>query len=123
MEAPLFSYEVARRPDWRGWCAEWHRGDEHRIRVADRLRVPLALRAEEAFATYTGRTGEWWDPRYSANAETLEAVTIEPRVAGDPGCTMQFAHGSWKADNAEARSKFGDWPVMLDRFAALAETD
>ena len=42
----------------------------------------LGCRAEEAFATYTGRISEWWDPRYTANAETLEAVTIEPRVGG-----------------------------------------
>jgi Activator of Hsp90 ATPase homolog 1-like protein len=132
----------------------------------------LRCGAEDAFATYTGQIGEWWDPRYSANAETLESVTIEPRVGGrvyathsdlgehdwgevkawepggrlvhtfalaqdprhpsevavefvpgDAGCTVQFAHGGWTADNAEVRSKFGDWPVMLDRFAALADSD
>ena len=37
---------------------------------------------EHAFATYTGRIGEWWDARYTANADTLEAVTIEPHVGG-----------------------------------------
>jgi hypothetical protein len=42
----------------------------------------LRCSAEDAFATYTGRIGEWWDPRYTANADTLEAVTIEPRVGG-----------------------------------------
>jgi len=42
-----------------------------------------------AFATYTGRISEWWDPRYTAND----------------------------------RAKFGDWPIMLDRFAALADAD
>lgn len=132
---------------------------------------PLRCGAEHAFATYTGRIGEWWDPRYSANAETLEAVTIEPRVGGrvyaihsdlgehdwgevkawepgrrvvhtfslaqDPqhpsevavefvpdaaGCTVRFAHGGWTGANAMARSKFGDWPVLLDRFAALADS-
>ncbi|HZM19544.1 MAG TPA: hypothetical protein VFB87_09045, partial [Gaiellaceae bacterium] len=38
--------------------------------------------AQHAFAVYTGRIGEWWDANYSANAETLRAVTIEPRVGG-----------------------------------------
>jgi activator of Hsp90 ATPase-like protein len=129
---------------------------------------------EHAFATYTGRIGEWWDPRYTANAGTLQSVMIEPRVGGrvyarhsdlgehdwgeitvwepgrrlvhtfslahgpqhpsevavefvaagrrgEGGCTMRFAHGGWTAANAEARKKFGDWPVMLDRFAALAD--
>ena len=42
----------------------------------------LRCTAEHAFATYTGRIAEWWDPRYTANGETLLAVTIEPRVGG-----------------------------------------
>ena len=132
----------------------------------------LPCRAEDAFETYAERIGEWWDPRYTANPETLEAVTIEPRVGGrvyathtdigedewgavtvwEPGrrlvhtftlgqdsaypsevavefvpgdgdgcCTMRFAHGGWTEANAAARPKFGDWRVMLDRFAALLD--
>lgn len=130
----------------------------------------LRCSAEHAFATYAGRIGEWWDPRYTANAETLQGVTIEPRVGGrvyathadmgehdwgevtiweagrrlvytstlaqdaqhpseitvefEPdgrGCTMQFAHGGWTEANVAERAKFGDWRVLLDRFAALAE--
>ncbi len=42
----------------------------------------LSASPEHAFATYTERIGEWWDGQYTANAETLEAVTIEPRVGG-----------------------------------------
>ena len=134
---------------------------------------PLRCSAAQAFYTYTGRIGEWWDPGYTANAETLQAVTIEPRVGGrvfathrdlgdddwgevtvwEPGrrlvhtftlaqdsrhpsevavefgpgpgegCTVRFAHGGWTEANAAVRQKFGDWPVMLDRFAALADTD
>jgi uncharacterized protein YndB with AHSA1/START domain len=38
--------------------------------------------ADDAFATYTERIGEWWDPRYTANADTFESVTISPRVGG-----------------------------------------
>jgi hypothetical protein len=138
----------------------------------------LGCSAEHAFATYTGRIGEWWDPRYTANAETLQGVTIEPRVGGrvyathsdmgkddwgevtvwEPGrrlvhtftlaqdvehpsevavefapgggqgaagtsCTLRFAHGGWTEANAAVRKKFGDWPVMLDRFVALADSD
>ena len=130
----------------------------------------LRCSAQHAFAVYTGRIGEWWDPNYSENAETLRAVTIEPRVGGrifathedlgehdwgevtvwepgrrfahtftlaqDPqapsevsvefaddedGCKLRFAHGGWTSANADARAKFGDWPVLLDRFAQLAE--
>lgn len=131
----------------------------------------LPCTAGEAFETYVGRIADWWDPRYTANADTLEAVTIEPRVGGrvyathsdigrddwgevtvwEPGrrlahtftlaqdaqhpsevavefvpaqangCTIRFAHGGWTEANAAVRAKFSDWPVMLDRFAALAE--
>lgn len=44
--------------------------------------LSLSCSAEEAFGAYTERIGDWWDPRYTANAETLESVTIEPRVGG-----------------------------------------
>jgi uncharacterized protein YndB with AHSA1/START domain len=124
---------------------------------------------DDAFDVYSGRIGEWWDSRYTANAETFEGVTIEPRVGGrvyeshrgggtyewgevttwepgrrlvhsfalaqDPahpsevsvefvpdggGCLVRFAHAGWTEANVADRKKFGDWPVMLDRFASLA---
>jgi uncharacterized protein YndB with AHSA1/START domain len=130
----------------------------------------LRCSAREAFAVYTERIGEWWDPNYSANPKSLRTVTIEPRVGGrvfathedlgehdwgevtswepdhrlvhtftlaqDPdapsevsvefvdgagGCSLTFAHGGWTSANADARAKFGDWPLLLDRFAQLAE--
>jgi hypothetical protein len=42
----------------------------------------LRCSPDEAFAAYTGGIGDWWDPRYTANAESLQGVTIEPRVGG-----------------------------------------
>jgi hypothetical protein len=42
----------------------------------------LGCSADEAFAIYTERIGEWWDPRNTANAETLQAITIEPSAGG-----------------------------------------
>jgi hypothetical protein len=135
----------------------------------------LLCSPRDAFAAYTDAIGEWWDPRYTANAETLQRVTIEPRVGGrvyavhsdigkhdwgevsvwepgrrlvhtftlaqDPrhpsevavefalegeegnGCTVRFAHGGWTEADVEARKKFGDWHVMLDRFAALSDSE
>lgn len=135
------------------------------------LEYDLRSTPEAAFAAYTARIGEWWDPRYTANADTLQAVTMEPRVGGrvyathsdigvddwgevtvwEPGrglchtftlaqdrrhpsqvavefvpggegCMVRFAHGGWTEANVSDRKKFGDWPVLLDRFAALAAT-
>jgi uncharacterized protein YndB with AHSA1/START domain len=136
----------------------------------------LRCSADHAFDAYTGRIGEWWDPRYTANAETLQGVTIEPHVGGrvyathsdmgkddwgevtvwepghrlvhtftlaqdaknpsevtaefvardghgaETGSTLRFTHGGWTDANAAVRKKFSDWPVMLDRFVALADS-
>ena len=54
------------------------------------------------------------DPQYPSE------VAVEFVPAGT-GCTIQFAHGGWTEASAAARKKFGDWRVMLDRFAALAD--
>jgi hypothetical protein len=134
-----------------------------------RFERALPLGAAEAFAVYVDRIGEWWDPRYTANADSLVGVTIEQQVGGrayamhsdmgrddwgeilvwepglrlvhtftlaqDPahpseisaefedrggGSVLQFAHGGWTVENARDRAKFGEWPLLLDRFAALA---
>jgi hypothetical protein len=89
--------------------------------VAEPITHERALRctAERAFHVYTSRICDWWDPRYTANAETLETVTIEPRQGG-----RVFArHSDLGVDDwGEAvREKFGDWDMLLDRFAAAAE--
>jgi catechol 2,3-dioxygenase-like lactoylglutathione lyase family enzyme len=37
------------------------------------------------------------------------------------GCRVLFSHGGWTAGNLAGRSRFTEWPVLLDRFAAVAE--
>ncbi len=125
-----------------------------------------------ALATYTTQIGRWWDPRYTANPDTLESVTIEPWVGGrvyathsdlgqhdwgrvtiwepgrrvthtltlaqdpdDPsevaalsapgeqgaGCAFRLEHGGWRRSNVSARQRFGDRPVLLERFLSLAD--
>jgi hypothetical protein len=133
----------------------------------------LSCAAEHAFDVYTRRIGEWWDPRYTANADTFETVVIQPLVGGrvfarhadlgddvwgevlvwepgrqlvhsfvlaqDPGhpseievefapgdgdsCTMRLAHGGWSEANASDRQKFGDWPLILERYVALLRNE
>jgi hypothetical protein len=41
---------------------------------------------------------------------------------GHSGCTFRFAHGGWTESNGAERAKFGDWPIMLDRFVALVDS-
>ena len=34
---------------------------------------------------------------------------------------VRFEHGGWTAANADQRAKFREWPLLLRRFAALAD--
>lgn len=86
------------------------------------------------FATHTGLGDDEfgrvtrWEPgevfamtsvlAQSPDAPSLITVHFAPSPAG---CTVRFEHGGWSQANAEFRSKFTQWRVILDRFAALAE--
>jgi hypothetical protein len=48
-------------------------------------------------------------------------VTVD-FVNDGAGTRVKFAHGAWSDANVDARAKFTEWPVILDRFAALAES-
>jgi hypothetical protein len=48
---------------------------------------------------------------------------VAVRFAADErgtGCSFRFEHGGWRTSNAAARARFGDWPMLLERYAALA---
>ena len=62
------------------------------------------------------------DPQHPSEV-SVEFVPGEGQGEAGTGCTVRFAHGGWTEASAATRKKFGDWPVMLDRFAALAESD
>jgi uncharacterized protein YndB with AHSA1/START domain len=47
----------------------------------------------------------------------IEVVFTDDRHGG---CVLRFAHGGWNDANAVSRAKFREWPMILDRFAALA---
>ncbi len=57
--------------------------------------VRVACDPDEAFAIYTRRIGEWWDRSYTANAETFQTVTIEPRVGGRHATHSDLGDVEW----------------------------
>ena len=74
-----------------------------------------------------GRVTGWEPPRLLAHTFTLamsaehpSLVTVEFGARAD-GCHVRFEHGGWHDGNAGFRSKYGDWPVILDRFVALTD--
>ena len=77
-----------------------------------------------------GHVSVWEPPRELACSFTLamppDVPPSELRVGFAPagaGCTVTFAHGGWTAANAAQRSRFREWPLLLDRFAAHARGD
>jgi hypothetical protein len=38
------------------------------------------------------------------------------------GCNFRFEHGGWNDGNAADRDKVSEWPEILDRFVALADS-
>ncbi len=38
---------------------------------------------DRAFDAYANRMSEWWDPKYTADPETFEGVSIDPRLGGE----------------------------------------
>jgi hypothetical protein len=56
------------------------------------------------------------DPSHASEV----AANFEPGEDGT-GCAFRLEHGGWNESNGATREKFGDWPVMPDRFAALVE--
>jgi len=48
-------------------------------------------------------------------------ITVTFEVQDEGGTLMTFEHGGWTQENATDRVKFTEWPLILDRFAALAD--
>jgi hypothetical protein len=84
----------------------------------------VALRVGER--TYPWGSVTAWEPgiRYAqtcrlamdpAHPSTLD---VHVALARGAGCQVRFEHGGWTEANLGQREKFGDWPRILDRYAA-----
>ena len=65
----------------------------------------------------------FWLAMDPAHPSTLDVTFSD--VDGHPGgeCRVVLEHGGWSPENEHVRDKYGDWPVLLDRYArAMAET-
>ena len=79
-------------------------------------------------ATYQWGTTTAWERHHFAMDFTLAQdpdhpsridVRFEELPFGE--CRMLFSHGGWTAGNVAGRARFSEWPILLDRFVALAE--
>lgn len=83
------------------------------------------------YATHDDGEDEWgrvtaWEPgRLLVHSFWLAQDSAHPSevsVAFGPdgsGTLVRFSHSGWTEGNAGVRAKFGDWPVILERYAAL----
>jgi catechol 2,3-dioxygenase-like lactoylglutathione lyase family enzyme len=74
-----------------------------------------------------GKVLVWDRPGHYAQSFTLAQDPEHPSRLElwfedtEGGCTMRFEHGGWNTGNLADRTRFTEWTVLLDRFAAVAE--
>jgi hypothetical protein len=74
-----------------------------------------------------GRVTRWEPGRALAHDSWLAQDAAHPSLVSvtfvphPDGCAIRFAHGGWTDANGSYRRKFGDWELIIDRYAALAE--
>lgn len=75
-----------------------------------------------------GRVEQVERPRLLVHTSVLGQPSEHPTrirvelVPSPQGTTLLFEHGGWHPSLAEVRQKFGEWPLILDRFVALADS-
>lgn len=125
--ATAFEVFTARMGDW--WPAS-HTPDADQfdsIVVEPRVGGDVSMTMKDGSAHAFGRVTAWVPGEVYAQTWTLAqtpdhpsslTVTFSDRVHG---CLVVLDHGGWHPGNVDYRAKFGDWPRILERFAAVAE--
>ena len=121
-----FETFTGRINDW--WDPAYAPEGLTRVGVASAVGGPALMNLADGTAYQWGTVTAWEPPAHYAQTFTLaqdpeHPSTLDVRFdAHDGGCTMRFAHGGWTAGNVAGRARFSEWPVLLDRFAAVAQT-
>jgi catechol 2,3-dioxygenase-like lactoylglutathione lyase family enzyme len=104
-----------------------------RVAVEEFVGGRASMHLADGSAYLWGTVTAWDPPRHYAQTFTLAQdpehpstldVRIEPTSSlgrHHPGSRVRFVHGGWTAGNLAGRARFTEWPVLLDRFAAVAE--
>lgn len=96
---------------------EPRRGGTVAMRMKDGSSYPFGV-------VTTWRPGEvyaqTWTLAQTPDDPSSLTVTFSDRLRG---CLVLLEHGGWHAGNAGFREKFGDWPMLLERYAALAQDE
>lgn len=89
-------------------------------RVVMRMSGGTEYQIGQVTAWDPGRTyAQTWTLAQDPDAPSSLTVTFDDV---DGGSHVTVAHGGWHEGNAAYREKFGDWPLILERFAFVAST-
>ncbi len=97
------------------------------ITIDPRRRGQITDRHSDGAEHDWGEVSAWDPPARVAFSFTLAQDRAFPTVVratfvpSDAGTQVTFEHDGWTEYNADARSKFGDWAYLLDRFAKAAQ--
>lgn len=112
---------------WRGiFCAkdDTHLGAVIEPRVGGRVYHAFSDQPDDVWGEVTAidpprlLVHSFW-LAHDATHPSQITVRFEP---SDAGTHVRFEHGGWHNGNASYRSKYQEWPAILDRYAALAST-
>jgi catechol 2,3-dioxygenase-like lactoylglutathione lyase family enzyme len=111
----------------RWWDAHYAPEGLVRVDIEPRVGGRVVHHLADGTAYTWGEVLVWDRPSHYAQAFTLAQDPEHPSrldlrfEPGGRGCRVRFAHGGWTAGNLADRSRFSEWEVLLDRFAAEAE--
>jgi Activator of Hsp90 ATPase homolog 1-like protein len=120
----VYAYRIA---EW--WHPDYTANPETLESVIIEPRVGgrvLATRTVEGDFTW-GSVTVWEPARRLVYTSTLAQSSAHPSEINvrfhphEDGCQVHFEHGGWNHSNVSDRGKFSDWPLILDRYAALAD--
>ena len=74
------------------------------------------------FGTVTAYESHHFAMDFTLAQDTDHPSNLDLRFEAVPGGTrVYFSHGGWTAGNVAGRARFSEWPILLERYAALAE--
>jgi catechol 2,3-dioxygenase-like lactoylglutathione lyase family enzyme len=119
-----FDTFTRRIDDW--WDPAYAPEGLERVDITPGVGGQAVMHLADGSAYPWGTVTVWEPPGHYEQSFTLAQDPEHPSTldlrftARGAGCTMRFAHGGWTAGNVAGRARFSEWPILLDRFAALA---
>lgn len=125
--SPEHAFDVFTRDVGRWWPDAYSPPGKVDVLIEPRVGGACTMRIADGSA-YSWGTVTAWEPGahfgmdFTLAQDPDHPSRIDVRFeASEEGTRMRFSHGGWTAGNVAGRARFSEWPVILDRFVAMAE--